>query len=73
MRRLPRGFLGAALGAIVFLVFVMPIGWIRSRRNKVPFEPPLVPFGVFLAPAALVALLWGYRLIAWYLRRLGLL
>ena len=66
-------FLGAALGAIVFLVFVMPIGWIRSRRNKVPFEPPLVPFGVFLAPAALVALLWGYRLIAWYLRRLGLL
>ena len=25
-----------------------------------------IPFGVFLAPAALVTLLWGDRLIAWY-------
>jgi leader peptidase (prepilin peptidase)/N-methyltransferase len=66
-------FLGAALGAIVFLVVVLPVTWVRSRRNKVPFEPPLVPFGVFLAPAALVALLWGYRLIEWYLARVGLL
>ena len=37
-----------------------------------PFEPPLVPFGVFLAPAALITFLWGNRLIAWYLARLGL-
>ena len=29
---------------------------------------PLVPFGVFLAPAALVMLLWGDALVAWYLR-----
>jgi leader peptidase (prepilin peptidase)/N-methyltransferase len=29
---------------------------------------PLVPFGVFLAPAALVVLLWGDALVAWYLR-----
>lgn len=66
-------FIGAALGAIVFLLFVMPFTWWRSRQKQVPFEPPLVPFGVFLAPAALVALLWGYRLIAWYLGRIGLL
>ena len=66
-------FFGASLGAVVFLVFVLPYTWVRSRRKQVPFEPPLVPFGVFLAPAALVALLWGYRLIAWYLGRIGLL
>ncbi len=29
---------------------------------------PLVPFGVFLAPAALTLLLWGDALLAWYLR-----
>ena len=28
---------------------------------------PLVPFGVFLAPATLVTLLWGDALVAWYL------
>jgi leader peptidase (prepilin peptidase)/N-methyltransferase len=30
------------------------------------FELPLVPFGVFLAPAALLTLLFGDRMIAWY-------
>jgi leader peptidase (prepilin peptidase) / N-methyltransferase len=64
-------FVGAAMGAGIFLVIVMPVAWIRSRRKGEPFEPPLVPFGVFLAPAALVALLWGNRLIAWYMGRLG--
>jgi leader peptidase (prepilin peptidase)/N-methyltransferase len=66
-------FFGASLGAVVFLVFVLPYTWVQSRRKQVPFEPPLVPFGVFLAPAAVVALLWGYRLISWYLGRIGLL
>jgi leader peptidase (prepilin peptidase)/N-methyltransferase len=66
-------FFGASLGAVVFLVLVLPYTWVQSRRKQVPFEPPLVPFGVFLAPAALVALLWGYRLISWYLGRIGLL
>ena len=28
---------------------------------------PLVPFGVFLAPAALLTLLWGDALVRWYL------
>jgi leader peptidase (prepilin peptidase)/N-methyltransferase len=34
------------------------------------FELPNVPFGVFLAPAALLTLLFGYPAIAWYLQRL---
>jgi leader peptidase (prepilin peptidase)/N-methyltransferase len=29
-----------------------------------------IPFGVFLAPAALFTLLWGDRLIAWYITRI---
>ena len=52
-------FIGAFLGAVGFLAVVYPITWLRSKRAGVPFEPPLVPFGVFLAPAALIALLWG--------------
>jgi leader peptidase (prepilin peptidase)/N-methyltransferase len=31
---------------------------------------PQVPFGVFLAPAGLVTLVWGQTLIAWYLGRI---
>ena len=34
------------------------------------FELPHVPFGVFLAPAALLTLLFGYPAVAWYLQRL---
>lgn len=34
------------------------------------FELPQVPFGVFLAPAALVTLLFGYPALAWYLQRM---
>ena len=60
-------FLGALVGAVTFLVIVLPVGALRSRRRGVPFEPPLVPFGVFLAPAAMIALLWGQSLIDWYL------
>lgn len=37
------------------------------------FGLPPIPFGVFLAPAAAVALVWGDRFIAWYLRLSGLL
>jgi leader peptidase (prepilin peptidase) / N-methyltransferase len=64
-------FVGAAVGAVVFLVVVVPIVWLRSKRLGRPFEMPLVPFGVFLAPAALITLLLGNRLIAWYLARLA--
>jgi prepilin signal peptidase PulO-like enzyme (type II secretory pathway) len=29
-----------------------------------------IPFGVFLAPAAVVTLLWGDRMLAWYITRI---
>lgn len=59
---------GAFVGAIFFLVFVGPVVFIRSKRQGIPFEFPDVPFGVFLAPAAMLALLWGDRLIIWYVQ-----
>ncbi len=76
-------FLGAALGAAVFVLVVYPIVRLRARAvvgpadSTVPGaegaeagdEMPQVPFGVFLAPAAVVALLWGDGLITWYLTR----
>ncbi len=70
-------FVGAALGAVIFLLIVVPVAWLRSRRageragGAPEFTLPLVPFGVFLAPAALVTLLWGTRFIRWYLARAG--
>jgi len=65
-------FLAAAIGAVVFLAVVLPIGARRAKRSGAEFEPPLVPFGVFLAPAGLVALLWGDALVAAYLSYSGL-
>jgi len=65
-------FIGALLGAVVFLLVVYPIGWLRARRAGTEFNPPLIPFGVFLAPAAMIALLWGDRAIAAYTRAMGL-
>ena len=63
-------FVGAALGAATFLLVVYPIAAVRSRRRGVAFEPPMVPFGVFLAPAAMLTLLYGHEWIAWYLSRM---
>ena len=60
---------GAFLGATFFLIFVAPIVWMRSRKAGTEFAFPDVPFGVFLAPAALLALLWGDSVIAWYIQR----
>jgi leader peptidase (prepilin peptidase)/N-methyltransferase len=65
-------FLGALIGAVVFLAIVYPVSYLRARRAQAEFNPPLVPFGVFLAPAAVVALLWGDRLITAYTRLSGL-
>jgi leader peptidase (prepilin peptidase) / N-methyltransferase len=60
-------FVGAAVGSVVFI----PIAVVyRIRRQGV--DLPQVPFGVFLAPAALLTLLKGDVAIAWYLSRLGL-
>ncbi|MDE3152304.1 MAG: prepilin peptidase [Gemmatimonadota bacterium] len=69
-------FVAAAIGAAAFILVVYPVAWFRRDRRleqgelplgPAPFEPPLVPFGVFLAPAALVALLWGNAVFAWIL------
>ncbi len=60
---------GAFVGAVFFLLIVGPVVWVRSRREGTEFEFPDVPFGVFLAPAALLALLWGDHLIVWYVQR----
>jgi len=65
-------FFGAALGAVSFLGVVYPVAYVRSRRAGTEFDPPLVPFGVFLAPAAMIALLWGGALIDWYRGLIGL-
>ena len=40
----------------------------RNGSAASPFDAPLVPFGVFLAPAAMVTLLWGDALLEWILR-----
>jgi prepilin signal peptidase PulO-like enzyme (type II secretory pathway) len=66
-------FLGASLGAVVFLLVVYPLALLRRGRLTTqtelalgaapPVQMPLVPFGVFLAPAAVIMLLWGDQLI----------
>ena len=65
-------FLGALLASVVFVPVVLPIAWMRAKQKGVPFEKPLVPFGVFLAPAAVIALLWGERLFEAYTSYSGL-
>jgi leader peptidase (prepilin peptidase)/N-methyltransferase len=66
-------FVAAGVGALVFVLIVGPIIWLRRRRTGGGATTlPLVPFGVFLAPAALFTLLKGDAVIAWYLSRLGL-
>jgi leader peptidase (prepilin peptidase)/N-methyltransferase len=65
-------FLGALLATVIFIPLVMPLVWLRAKRKGVEFEKPLVPFGVFLAPAAVIALLWGDRIIAAYTSYSGL-
>jgi leader peptidase (prepilin peptidase) / N-methyltransferase len=67
-------FVGATIGALAFLAIVYPIAMLRRGRvapqtelalgeSRTPLELPLVPFGVFLAPAAVVMLIWGDRLL----------
>jgi leader peptidase (prepilin peptidase)/N-methyltransferase len=73
-------FLGAAVGAITFLLVVYPIVRYRGANNRdAQIELPLgarqalmpqVPFGVFLAPAAVLALVFGQQLLDWYLGQL---
>ena len=60
-------FVAAAIASVAFLALVAPIAWWRARRAGTEFALPLVPFGVFLAPAGLLTLLWGDALIDWYI------
>jgi len=77
-RALVTVFVAAGIGAVAFLGIVYPIAWLRRSRAREQtelalggdaIEMPLVPFGVFLAPAALVTLLWGDGLLALLLRQ----
>ena len=70
-------FVGATLGAVAFGLVVIPVAMVRRGASReqtelalgsTPFETPLVPFGVFLAPAALLTLFWGDALLAWITR-----
>jgi leader peptidase (prepilin peptidase)/N-methyltransferase len=69
-------FVASGLGAITFLGVVYPIAWFRRTHTRdqtelalggAPFTAPLVPFGVFLAPAAMLTLLWGEMWLGWLL------
>lgn len=71
-------FMGAAVGAITFLLVVYPLVQLRGARGDAQIELPLgarravmpqVPFGVFLAPAAVLTLIFGQQLLNWYLSR----
>lgn len=64
-------FVAAGIGSAAFLAIVAPIGALRAKRRGEPFELPLVPFGVFLAPAGIVTLLFGESMIAKYLVYIG--
>jgi leader peptidase (prepilin peptidase)/N-methyltransferase len=70
-------FFGATLGALTFVGVVIPVALIRRGHAREQtelalgssqFEMPLVPFGVFLAPAALLTLFFGDALLAWLTR-----
>jgi len=70
-------FFGATLGALTFMGVVIPVAFMRRGHAReqtelalgsAPFEMPLVPFGVFLAPAALLTLFFGDALLAWLTR-----
>ena len=70
-------FAAALIGAVTFLFVVYPVARVRHSGFReqtelalggASFEAPLVPFGVFLAPAAFATLLWGDIALAWLLR-----
>ncbi len=75
-------FIGAVIAPIVLLGVVYPLSARGLADDAGQTELALeagsawrkreLPFGVFLAPAALIALLWGDTFIAWYLRISGL-
>jgi leader peptidase (prepilin peptidase)/N-methyltransferase len=75
-------FIAAVIAPIILLGVVYPLSARGLADDKGQTELPLeasggwrkreLPFGVFLAPAALITLLCGDAIIAWYLRFSGL-
>ncbi len=75
-------FIAALIAPIILLGIVYPLSARGLADDKGQTELPLeagggwrkreLPFGVFLAPAALITLLFGDAIIAWYLRISGL-
>jgi leader peptidase (prepilin peptidase)/N-methyltransferase len=75
-------FIAAVIAPIILLGVVYPLSARGLADDKGQTELPLeassgwrrreLPFGVFLAPAALITLLFGDAIIAWYLRISGL-
>ena len=75
-------FLAAVIAPIVLLAVVYPLSARGMTSDRGQTELPLdaapswrrreLPFGVFLAPAAVCALLWGDAIIGWYLSVSGL-
>jgi leader peptidase (prepilin peptidase) / N-methyltransferase len=62
-------FVGAFIGVVAFVVLA-PVLKRRTVPDDIPSGPSgmaAIPFGVFLAPAAFVVLLWGHVMIQWYL------
>lgn len=63
-------FIGAALGVVTFAVVVIPAVRLAGQRGADgEAAMPMVPFGVFLAPGAIIALLFGDAMIGWYASR----
>lgn len=75
-------FIAALIAPIILLGIVYPLSARGLADDMGQTELPLeatggwrkreLPFGVFLAPAALITLLFGDAIIAWYLRISGL-
>jgi leader peptidase (prepilin peptidase)/N-methyltransferase len=75
-------FVASVIAPIVLLLVVYPISARGMAADRGQTELPLdaspswrrreLPFGVFLAPAAIVALLWGDAIIGWYVSVSGL-
>ena len=71
-------FIGAVIAPVVLLGVVYPLSargladdagqTALALEASGSWRKRELPFGVFLAPAALIALLWGDTIIAWYLR-----
>jgi leader peptidase (prepilin peptidase)/N-methyltransferase len=69
-------FLGAVLGMVAWVGIIAPISYMRRSTPARGAQTelalgggagaavmPLVPFGVFLAPAAVINLLWGEQIM----------